>query len=317
MQPERRAALNRACTLAVAVTVLTLPPVVVAADDDKGVYIGGTMSGSFARAAARKLFKGGIGPAAAFGLEVKGRIETGSQSDFVFDAGRRGRLAIPYQAIDGLVFGRCLERVQHGGSHPTGRREAQRYPWVGAGVPLRQPCLAIVYRSPDTEQGPHIAAFELDLQVRRRVFDAIERGSSRRVQFSHPADCSRYRTAAECAHGSPAELEGRLRVFVDSSHAESRGRITQEIVKARLGIELATRPDAADVILNFQAVEHVPSPATLVPPREGAGEVYVVQGGRLRVVLLFHTFRSALRAHPANAFGRAFVQAYRKANRGR
>jgi hypothetical protein len=78
-----------------------LTSVLGAVDKDKAIYIGGTLLGL---------------PRGANLGNAEGRINTQSDSQFVFDAGTKGSIAIPYGAIVTVKFGRA---------NPFGRYDAR------------------------------------------------------------------------------------------------------------------------------------------------------------------------------------------------
>ena len=96
------------------------------------------------------------------------------------------------------------------------------------------------------------------------------------------------------------------------------------------GVELLDSADGAEIILNFQGgkekqMSGVNSTTdTLGNTRStpsyrkitvGAGQVFVVRGDKLRVVLSFDDEeKTVFEKKPASNFGKTFVKAYKKAN---
>lgn len=132
-------------------------------------------------------------------------------------------------------------------------------------------------------------------------------------------------------YGKPSELKGLKKVFVDTGgDMKNRDRILNEIQKANLGVELLDSADSAEIILNFQGgkekqMSGVNSTTdTLGNTRStpsyrkitvGAGQVFVVRGDKLRVVLSFDDEeKTVFEKKPATNFGKTFVEAYKKAN---
>lgn len=127
-------------------------------------------------------------------------------------------------------------------------------------------------------------------------------------------------------YGKPEELKGLKKVFVDTGgDIKNRERILKEIEKAKLGLELLDGAEGAEVILDFgggkekflAGIHRGDKVATPIyrSMNVGAGRVFIVRDGRLRVVLSFEDEeRSAFEKKPATNFGKTFVKAYMKAN---
>jgi len=132
-------------------------------------------------------------------------------------------------------------------------------------------------------------------------------------------------------YGKPSELKGLKKVFVDTGgDMKNRDRISNEIQKANLGVELLDSADGAEVILSFQGGKekqmagvnsttdssgNTHSTPSYRKITVGAGQVFVVRGDKLRVVLSFDDEEKTIfEKKPATNFGKTFVKAYKKAN---
>ena len=132
-------------------------------------------------------------------------------------------------------------------------------------------------------------------------------------------------------YGKPAELKGLKKVFVDTGgDMKNRERILNEIEKAKLGVELLDSAEGAEVILSFQggkekqmsgvnsttdSLGNTRSTPSYRKITVGAGQVFVVRGDKLRVVLSFDDEeKTVFEKKPATNFGKSFVKAYKKAN---
>lgn len=137
--------------------------------------------------------------------------------------------------------------------------------------------------------------------------------------------------AQSLEYGKPSELKGLKRVFVDTGgDMKNRERIQNEIQKANLGVELLDSADGAEVIISFQGGKekqmsgvnsttdsygNTRSTPSYRKITVGAGQVFVVRGDKLRVVLSFDDEeKTVFEKKPATNFGKTFVKAYKKAN---
>ncbi|HWS85591.1 MAG TPA: hypothetical protein VN282_01250 [Pyrinomonadaceae bacterium] len=136
--------------------------------------------------------------------------------------------------------------------------------------------------------------------------------------------------AQEHVSGSPAELKGLRRIYVDAG-AKERGRIVGELRKSKTGVEVVDAPEAAELILVFLA-DKVRAAAGMEQQRDvlgnptgktemkhvdidaGYGSAYVSLAGGGRRVLFTWQGKKKLFASPAHKFASAFVKEYRKAN---
>jgi hypothetical protein len=130
--------------------------------------------------------------------------------------------------------------------------------------------------------------------------------------------------APQIEYGSPEELKGLTKVFVDTGgDMKERGRIQHEIRKARIGVELLDSEDGAEIVLTFKAgKDHLTDGSIFggggIMTRRvniGEGRVYVVRGGKSRLVMSYEGEEKHLwEKKPAKNFGRRFAKAYKEAN---
>ena len=136
--------------------------------------------------------------------------------------------------------------------------------------------------------------------------------------------------AQERVQGSPAELKGLKRVYVEAGAGERRS-IVGELRKSKTGVEVVDAPEAAELILVFSA-DKVRAAAGMEQQRDvlgnptgktemkhvdidaGYGSAYVPLAGGGRRVLFTWQGRKKLFASPARKFASAFVKEYRRAN---
>src|SRR5918997_1515715 len=60
--------------------------------------------------------------------------------------------------------------------------------------------------------------------------------------------------AQERSQGSPAELKGLRRVYVDAgANRKDRARIVEELRRSKVGVEVVDAPEGAELILLFSA----------------------------------------------------------------
>ena len=139
-------------------------------------------------------------------------------------------------------------------------------------------------------------------------------------------------SAQERSQGSPSELKGIRRVYVDAGASrKDRARIVAELQRSKVGVEVVDAPEGAELILLFSA-EKIKAAAGMEEKRDvlgnptgktepkyvdidsGYGSAYVpAAGGRRRVLFTWEGQRK-LFASPAQKFAKAFVKEYRKAN---
>jgi hypothetical protein len=133
------------------------------------------------------------------------------------------------------------------------------------------------------------------------------------------------------AYGSPADMKGLTKVFVDTDgNLTERSRIQDELRRSGLPLTLLDDVDDAEIILVFgtDRERHLGgwitdknrkgddvSTAVYQKVTTGRGQVFAIVGGRRRVVLSFEDDkRSVFERHPATNFARAFISAYSAAN---
>jgi hypothetical protein len=138
--------------------------------------------------------------------------------------------------------------------------------------------------------------------------------------------------AQERSQGSPSELKGLRRVYVDAGTGrKDRARIVEELQRSKTGVEVLDGPEGAELILLFSAdkvtaaagMEKKPNVLGSYPDKpepkyvdidSGYGSAYVPAPGGRRRVLFTWEGRKKLFASPARKFAKAFVKEYRKAN---
>ena len=121
--------------------------------------------------------------------------------------------------------------------------------------------------------------------------------------------------AQEYEYGSPSELKGLKKVFIDTrADLKNRERIVRELAESKLGFEIVAESKEAEILLVFESdfaiVDH---------KKRSAGKGFVfIQGKtseRLRVVMNFEAVKDlAVEKKPAAKFAARFVKAYKKAN---
>lgn len=282
-----------------------LTPAVFALAPDQACFHSGGVNPAFLR--------GGF-PAPPNSYGVKGRIDTTSSAEFVFDAGRKGAIAIPYAAIASITYG--------GGEASD---KPPRYRWSelrygGARGPHKNYLHLFEIPDPlDPGFTPNESIFELGRDVVRPTLQALERSTGRSITARTVEACLQFRSPVECGYGEPRELKGTRTVFVDVSGygpsvEESYQRITSEIDAARIGVRLVPDAESADMILAFHYHNGCNVPSPNCGPDWAQGEVYVVRPTGLLVVLLYDQQWYVYRTGLATRFARAFVTAYKTAN---
>lgn len=270
-----------------------LTPVVIAVGKDEALYLGGTL----------REFPPGSKP-----RNVTGRLNTSSASDLVFEAGRAGSLAIPYSAIVSLEYGLDPGRR---GQAPKAR--LLLIPWDVTDQFTANPhyLLTLVYQ--DSSGIEQTVIFELGQNLPRVTLETLERHTRKKVDFQNVEVCSRFRSSDECGYGKPAELKGLKSVALDSRiSTEHRERILAELEKDGGGLTVVDSTEAAEIVLTFRSVQ---SQYAECPCEGGRGEA-ALAGNRPRVVLVFVDRKKGIWGRsPAANFGRAFIEAFRDANR--
>jgi hypothetical protein len=282
-----------------------LAPAVFALAPDQASYYGGTVNPAFLR--------GGF-PATpnSYGAHtVKGRIDTRSSTEFVFDAGRNGKIAIPYASIASIVYGPLSLGPPLGG-----RSAPPSYRW--SGMPHHTRIYLTLFIKDEPSRGG--IALELGRDTVRPTLQALERGTGTVVTTPTLEACLQSRSADDCGQGDPRELRGTTAVFVDVSGSygpsieESRQRITSAIGAARSGLRVVESVASADVILVFHYDKGCNVPGPECGPDVARGEVYVVHTTGLRVVQMYEQRWNIYHTGLATRFAKAFVQAHEKAN---
>lgn len=138
--------------------------------------------------------------------------------------------------------------------------------------------------------------------------------------------------AQERGQGSPSELNGLRRVYVDAGTSrKDRARIVEELRRSKVGIEVVDAPEGAELVLLFSAdkvtaaagveqkLDVMGNPTGKTEPKyididSGYGSAYVPAPGGGRRILFTWEGRKKLFASPAHNFAKAFVKEYRKAN---
>ena len=194
-------------------------------------------------------------PSRLAALKVSGPIRTDAPTEFIVDAGRDGRLAIPYDAITALIYGPAFaSRAPTGQDRWTVKASGRKYPWATGSHRYDSHFLKIVFR--DRSGLEQDVVLGLGADVRRPVLEALERRSGCPIQFEVPDACLEFRTADACGYGQPSDLKGLTKIFVDTAGSrewtdgESLLRIIAAIADARLGLEIVSQPEA-DVVLAF------------------------------------------------------------------
>lgn len=291
-------------------SLAALTGVAFAVGNDKALYVGGTIA-QFAppqvnrpEAVAGALL-GGVAPPP----KIEGRINLTSASELRFDAGSRGSLVIPYDAIKSTEYG-----LEAGRRTPKGRGLLLIPRWDPTEQFTKNAhnLLTLVYQ--DQAGIEQAVVLELGKDLIRPTLQALERGTGQAVDFLNVEACMMFRNnAGACDYGQPGELKGLKRVFVDTSiPAEQRKLVLSEIENGNAGLEMIEVPEAAEIILSYQSQA---SSDPNCPCTGGRGEVRVVRTGRQRVVLVFMGVKKGIWGkNPAEEFGRTFVDAVRSAN---
>ncbi len=270
--------------------------------DEKSSYVGGTPKdfpvGGFSK------HIGGFGEI----RPIEGTLDADSTSELTFDAGRDGRLVIPYDHVMGLSFGLEPQGIPKGGVFLISWDPLDQY------TKNAHYLLSVSYRDQTgTEQG---VVFELGKKTLKPTLERLEARTGLAMQFAEFAACQAYQAADRCGAGTPRELRGLRKVFVDAGHkGDHQALIVAELDKAHLDLELLPVPEGAQIVLRFRG-EEFSRPEYFQMLQGGRGEVNVIQDGRARTVVTFSGTRTrAFGAKPAAKFAAAFIEAYRSGNR--
>jgi hypothetical protein len=237
----------------------------------------------------------------------RGTLAATSESALVFDGGAKARITVDYGQISAVLFG-----VE------TAARAGFCYPWDSyvQFTKKRHYLLTLMFR--DGRGDEQAAVFELDKAAVRSTLAAIELHAGKQVEFTDAFACIEHKTADECGHGQPGELNGLTKVFIDTRDTSARDRIWSELEAPQLGLALMNEIQGAEIVLKYRGATVVETGSQFVanggrPMDAGRGEVHVVREGRSRVVILFEAVKSSpLQKHPATNFAKTFVEAYRR-----
>ena len=272
--------------------------------DEKTSYVGGTPKDFPVGDISKRFFgfpRDQIRP-------IEGSLNADSASELTFDAGRDGRLVIAYHDVMGLSFGLEPQGIPKGGLFLISWDPLDQY---GKNAHY---LLSVSYRNQaGTDQG---VVFELGKKVLKPTLERLEARTGLAMQFGEFAACQAYKSSDWCGHGTPRELRGLTKVFVDAGEkGDYRALIVAELDKAHLGLELLPVPEGAQIVLRFRGEEFY-RPDFIQTLHGGRGEVNVIQDGRPRTVVAFAGTRMrAFGAKPATKFATAFIEAYQNGNR--
>jgi hypothetical protein len=153
-----------ASSIVVSVALATfLSGAVLAVGRDEAMYVRGTLS--------------------AFKARTEGKLNTQSETDLLFNAGKRGSVTIPYRAIASLEFEQVERTVVIIGLAPPVSKRLYYY-------------LTITYR--DAENKEQSAVFELGKGVVRPMLTILEARSGKTIAFQDSVTCREYKTPPEC-----------------------------------------------------------------------------------------------------------------------
>jgi hypothetical protein len=272
--------------------------------EEKASYVGGTLkdfpNGGFAKhiqGSARDQIR-----------PIEGSLNVDSTSELTFDAGRDGRLVIAYHEMSSLSFGLAPQGIPKGGLFLISWDPLDQYSKNAHYL------LSVLYRDQaGIEQG---VVFELGKKVLKPTLEKLETRSGLPMQFSEYAACQAYKGEDGCGSGTPRELRGLRKVFVDAgADGEYRTLILAELEKAHLDFELLPTPEGAQIVLRFRG-EKFNRPNYVQTLHGGRGEVNAIQDSRpLTIVAFSGTRLRAFGDKPATKFAAAFIEAYRVGNR--
>ena len=297
-----RSATSRA-GLSVLLTLL-VTAAVQGVGDEKASYVGGTLKDFPVGGFAERFY----GFARDHIRPIEGSLNTDSTSELTFDAGKDGRLVIAYHDVTGLSFGLEPQGISKGGLFLISWDPLDQY------TKDAHYLVSVLYRDQaGTEQG---VVFELGKKVLKPTLERLEARTGLSIRFAEFVACQAYKGADGCGSGTPRELRGLKKVFVDAGDkGDYRALIVAELEKAHLDVELLPAADGAQIVLRFQGAEfHRPNYFQTL--HGGRGEVNAIQDGQPRTVVAFSGTRMrAFGDKPATKFAAAFVEAYREGNR--
>ena len=233
-------------------------------------------------------------------FNAEGKIDTESDVQFVFDAGTKGTITVPYDAFVSLAFGRI---APFGRSVAPEERGTRHFPKNF--LSKDHYILTIVYQDQSGMQ--QVVALWLGDDIVQPTLTRLEGRSGKALRFADAQGCAQYKAPEECGYARAGALKGITRIFVDTgADRQVRDGIASEIEKTRLGLEMSERAEDADVILNFRASRGITGTDV------GIGAIYVRQD-RLRLVKEFAEPGRSEKA-VTTQFVKAFVEAYQKDN---
>jgi hypothetical protein len=151
---------SRLLTVVVVATVVALlNGALLAVEGGKAQYVGGTLKGVKEKA--------------------EGRLDTKSESQITFDAGKDGKVALPYSAITSLEYG------QKAGRH-VGVLFSKK----------RSHYLTITYK--DDAGKEQAGVFELGKDIVRPTLKIVEVRTGKAIEFQDAEACKQYKTPKEC-----------------------------------------------------------------------------------------------------------------------
>lgn len=154
-----------ATTLAVLATTA-----VYAVDSKKGQYVGGTI--------------------AALQEKAEAKFDSSSETELVFDAGQKGRVAIPYAGVKELEYGQ-----------KAGRRVATAI--LLSPLALfskgRKHFFTITYT--DGAGKEQVGVFELGKEIFRPLIKIVEVRSGKEITLQDNEACKQYKSSKECEGG--------------------------------------------------------------------------------------------------------------------
>jgi hypothetical protein len=198
---------------------------------------------------------------------IKGTVNIGSETEFAFEAGTRDSLAIPYTAIVSLTYGTG-----------SGYRGAVLViPWEVTEQYTKNAHFVLTIVFQDQSGSEQAAVIELGNDLVRPTLSALEHRSGKSITFQSVEACVRFKTREECDFGSPGELQGLTKVFLDARR-EDRDLILAELNKGDTGLEMLDDSAAAEVLVTFRS-ERSMNPQCRC--EGGRGEVAVAVPARL------------------------------------
>ena len=170
MSWDRRTSVQPTTVVAtLAAALVTLTVVVGAVDKDKAMYVGGTVPGVQEKA--------------------EGRLNTQNDAEFVFNAGNKGSVSIPYDTVTSLEYGQKAGRRVAVGILVT--------PWALFSK-KRNHFLTITYQ--DQAGKEQAGVFELGKDIVRTTLKILEVRTGKEIEFQDEEACRQYKTPKECGN---------------------------------------------------------------------------------------------------------------------